>query len=202
MKKLKNRTKSTPLIGAITTLLMASSANASLIITEHGTGQKFTNTQGATTFYDWDGINDNAIATTILNGQNNSGSNPGSGNWYSIWNSGQSVEVRFSAMTSYFGMYWDSMDRYNFLDFYSGNSLLTTITGQAQVTTSGFIDFTAGTSADQFDRVVLRSNHGAFEFDNFAAIASPSTTVNEPYTLTIFALGLMGLVSRRFKKQS
>jgi hypothetical protein len=202
MNKLKKIITSTLLIGAVVTSIMASSANASLIITEHGTSQKFTNVLDATTFYDWDGINDTAIATTTLNGQNNGGSNPGSSNWYSLWNSGQSVEVQFNGMTSYFGMYWDTIDSYNFVDFYSGTTLLTTMTGSSQVKTSGFIDFTADTTADQFDRVVVRSNGGAFEFDNFAATASTSNAVPEPSTLAIFALGLLGLASRRLKKQS
>jgi hypothetical protein len=34
------------------------------------------------------------------------------------------------------------------------------------------------------------------------AVLEPSTAVPEPSTLAIFALGLMGLASRRFKKQS
>jgi hypothetical protein len=177
-------------------------ANAGLIIVEHGTGQKFTNVAGAITFYDWDGINDTSIAATTLNGTADGGSNPGSGNWYSLWNSGESVDVQFNGLTSYFGMYWDSIDSYNFVDFYSGTNLLTTMTGGTQVNTSGFIDFTADTTADQFDRVVLRSNSGAFEFDNFAATASSSTAVSAPSTLAIFALGLMGLASRRFKKKA
>jgi hypothetical protein len=202
MKILKTITTSTVMIGTIATFIIASSANAGLIIMEHGTGQKFTNVAGATTFYDWDGINNTSIAATTLNGQANGGSNPGSGNWHSLWNSGQSVDVQFNGLTSYFGMYWDSVDNYNFVDFYSGANLLTTITGKAQVNTSGFIDFTADTTADQFDRVVLRSNNGAFEFDNFAATASSSTAVSAPSTLAIFALGLMGLASRRFKKKS
>jgi hypothetical protein len=204
MKILKTVTTSTVMIGTIATFIIASSANAGLIITEHGTGQKFTNVAGATTFYDWDGINDTSIAATTLNGQANVGSNPGSGSgdWYSLSNSGQSVDVQFNGLTSYFGMFWGSMDIYNFVDFYSGANLLTTITGMAQVNTNGFIDFTADTTADQFDRVVLRSNMGAFEFDNFAATASSSTAVSAPSTLAIFALGLMGLASRRFKKKS
>jgi hypothetical protein len=202
MKILKTITTSTVMIGTIATFIIASSANAGLIITEHGTGQKFTNVAGATTFYDWDGINNTSIAATTLNGQANGGSNPGSGNWHSLWNSGQSVDVQFNGLTSYFGMYWDSVDNYNFVDFYSGANLLTTITGKSQVNTSGFIDFTADTTADQFDRVVVRSNNIAFEFDNFAATASSSTAVSAPSTLAIFALGLMGLASRRFKKKS
>ncbi len=187
-------------IGALAALIISSSANAALLITQHGPGEKFTNVTGATTFYDWDGTNETTLATTTLNGQNNGGSNPVSGNWYSLWNSGQSVEVQFNGLTSYFGMFWGSMDNYNFVDFYSGANLLTTITGMAQVNTNGFIDFTADTTADQFDRVVLRSHDGAFEFDNFAATASSSTAVSAPSTLAIFALGLMGLASRRFKK--
>jgi hypothetical protein len=202
MKILKTITTSTMMIGIIATFIIASSANAGLIITELGTGQKFTNVAGATTFYDWDGINDTSIAATTLNGQANGGSNPGSGDWYSLWNSGQSVDVQFNGLTSYFGMYWDTIDSFNFVDFYSGANLLTTVTGQTQVNTSGFIDFTADTTADQFDRVVLRSNGGAFEFDNFAATASSITEVSAPSTLAIFALGLMGLTSRRFKKKS
>jgi hypothetical protein len=191
----------TLLLGAALTSSMAFNANAALVITEHGASQMFTNFLGATTFYDWDGIDDTSIATVTLNGQLNGGSTIYSGNWYSLF-SGQSVEVQFNGMTSYFGMYWDSIDGYNFVDFYSGTSLLTTITGGEQVNTNGFIDFTAGTTADQFDRVVVRSSGSAFEFDNFAATASTSNAVPEPSALAIFALGLMGFASRRFKKPS
>jgi hypothetical protein len=187
-------------IGALAALIISSSANAALLITQHGPGEKFTNVTGATTFYDWDGTNETTLATTTLNGQNNGGSNPVSGNWYSLWNSGQSVEVQFNGLTNYFGMYWDTVDSYNFVDFYSGASLLTTITGFSQVNATGFIDFTAGTTNDQFDRVVLRSNGGAFEFDNFATTASTSTTVSAPGSLGILGLGL-GLMAASFRRR-
>jgi hypothetical protein len=45
------------------------------------------------------------------------------------------------------------------------------------------------------------SNDGAAAFKDFS-IGAASTSVPEPHTLAIFTLGMIGLASRRFKKQS
>jgi len=86
--------------------------------------------------------------------------------------------INFGGLVDYFGLYWGSIDNYNFVDLYRQGTLLATITGsQAAVTPNGnqtspttnrYIDIFANDASSAFDKVVLRSTGFAFEVDNNA----------------------------------
>jgi hypothetical protein len=105
----------------------------------------------------------------------------------------------------YFGLFWGSIDTYNYLSFYNGSELVRTFGGsdlpplladgnQVAWTSNRYLNFFF-TDGDRFDRVVMRSDGMAFESDNHAFRA---VSVPEPATLALLAAGLLGIgVSRR-----
>ena len=106
----------------------------------------------------------------------------------------------------YFGLYWGSIDNYNWISFYNGDNELKTITGNDVILTgTGLGDQTAPGSNRYvnfflhdmaFDRIVLGTSNYAFESDNhaFANIAVPEPGM---LTLVVSALGAMFLIRRR-----
>lgn len=111
------------------------------------------------------------------------------------------MDLGFDA--KYFGILWGSVDTYNTLSFYDGNTLVGTISG-SQVTPAATGDQGAnGTyyvninSTVAFDRVVATSTQFAFEFDNVALSAAP---IPAPAALGLFGLGLLGLGLARRKQ--
>lgn len=117
-----------------------------------------------------------------------------------------SLTLNFAKALDYFGLYWGSVDTYNFLDIFKGNTLLRTISGtDVSSTAKGswtgasdnvFVNLNAD-AGQSFDRVVMRSNGIAFETDNHAY----RQAVPEPFTVGGSLLGLaMGWRMR--KKQN
>lgn len=111
---------------------------------------------------------------------------------------GAGITISFAAPQSYFGLLWGSVDTYNTLSFFSGATLLGSITG-GQVTPQAtgnqgaqgtfYVNINSGLA---FDRVVATSSQYAFEFDNLAWSAAP-VGVPEPAALAMLAAGLAGL---------
>lgn len=107
----------------------------------------------------------------------------------------------------YFGFYWATIDTYNTFTFRNDGLDVLVLTGQ------DLIDALSGLQRGRdgqyvnvyfndgifFDELNVLSTVRAAEFDN---IVNRITAVPEPSIFAIFALGIMGLVSRRFKKQS
>ena len=107
----------------------------------------------------------------------------------------------------YIGFYWATIDKYNTFTFRNNGVDIVSITGQhlrdnianLQLgSTSQYVNvfFNDGV---YFDEVEVVSTTRAAEFDN---IVNRIVEVPEPSTFAIFALGIMGLAARRFKKKS
>jgi hypothetical protein len=105
---------------------------------------------------------------------------------------GGSEAIAYSTLRNSFGLYWGSVDTYNSLAFYNGDTLVATITGadvappmsanggQTDYASNGYVWVTA---LPQFDRVVAGSLSNSFEFDNVVAGgATLSAAVPEPST--------------------
>ncbi len=103
------------------------------------------------------------------------------------------------ASYNYFGLYWGSIDDYNSMAFYKNGALVTTVTGldviamgtrlgdQAAAGSNRYVNINFG--LDSFDRVDFTTTQYAFESDNHAFA---NTSVPEPGTLSMMALGLLG----------
>jgi PEP-CTERM motif len=129
---------------------------------------------------------------------------------------GGSEKIDFSGLKNSFntfGLYWGSVDTYNVLEFFNGNSSVATITGSAvqppMLANGGQTDYASNGyvvigALPFFDSVVVSSSANSFEFDNvlagvgttqFSATAAP-----EPSTWAMLLLGFAGLGYAGFRR--
>ena len=147
-----------------------------------------------------------------------------------------SVTISLSTPQAYFGIWYSAADKFNDLSFYRGTTLLASVTGTGPVLSvlpssyNGnptaafhgqdsnekfvFIDFSAQTTDDMFDKIVLSNGGGTtiFESDNHtfsAAIQNPPpgmSAVPEPNTFALIGVGGLGVaiheLFRRCRRKS
>jgi hypothetical protein len=108
------------------------------------------------------------------------------------------VTATYGSLLNYFGFYVGSVDTYNFLDFYDGNTLKFSLTGSQIATRSGiaangnqgigvYINIYAN-AGEEFNKIVFTSTSNALETDNHAfgkvnTIPTVDGQVPEPGTL-------------------
>lgn len=102
--------------------------------------------------------------------------------------------------------YWGSIDSYNTLDFYRGDTLLGSILGSAASAwpngdqDSGVTNRTVSIASTQaFDRLVFRTGQNAFEADSFrfsAAVPEPAT-----WGMMILGFGAIGMAMRSSRRR-
>jgi hypothetical protein len=107
------------------------------------------------------------------------------------------------APSKYFGLLWGSIDSYNSLDFYNGDTLIGTVTGSDVTSTPNGNQGAQGTryvnifSDATFNKVVMRSEQAyAFEFDN-VAVPEPTTMVAGALLLLPFGASTLRILGKK-----
>jgi len=182
------------------------------------TGSEFTsNYTGAivetfdnqTLLWEWDG--DGAIVTGSVSAKYAapaySTSVRDSSNYLTVPNpsSNGSITAKLGTKYNYFGLWWGSVDDYNYLSFYNGIDLVATISGVDiinpangnQVAPSHNLYVNLYDLQD-FDSFTLTSSSYAFEVDNIAVGVAP---LPEPATFILLGSGLAGLAFYRRKRK-
>ena len=187
--------------------LVSTQAQASVIVNASAAGQLTTSVAGATTVNFENGCT-GYLSCTNLNVV--SGSQGGvyaapysDATKYSTVSGGQTTTFKLASAADYFGLYWGSIDTYNTISFYLGNTLVQSYSGapvlgllsnggQTSWSSNRYINFFFQNSV--YDTVKLYSGSNAFETDNHAFRKS---SVPEPTPLILLGVGLLGLAFAR-----
>lgn len=117
-----------------------------------------------------------------------------------------SIVFQFTSAQTYFGLLWGSVDTYNTLAFYDGDTEVGSFTGAAVSAAADGNQGEQGTfyvNFDNldgtFDRVVASSSEYAFEIDNIAYSNSRNRVPDSGTTVALLGLALTGLAAFRRK---
>jgi PEP-CTERM motif len=120
---------------------------------------------------------------------------------------GGSEAIAYSSLKNSFGLYWGSVDTYNSLMFYRGDTLVSTVTSADLPVNGNGVQSGFGSNAyvligalPGFDRVVAASSSNSFEFDN--VVAGGASAVPEPSTWAMLLVGFSGLGYAAFRRKS
>lgn len=120
---------------------------------------------------------------------------------YAYVSKGESpVTLSLGSDMTYFGLLWGTVDSYNTIAFYSGETLVAAFTGSdilagADGTATVYANFWA--NGGTFDTVVFTSTAEAFEFDNVRVAATPLPAALGLFGSALLGLGAMGIRRRR-----
>lgn len=123
---------------------------------------------------------------------------------------GGTETLTFSGQHNVFALYWGSIDTYNTITFFNGNTQIATFTGLAVLPPANGNQGSFATNADVefsnlglFNKVVFQSSQAAFEVDNLQVGPTITTTppVPEASTWLMMILGFfsLGFVAYRRK---
>jgi hypothetical protein len=123
---------------------------------------------------------------------------------------GSSITFTMMMPANYFGFFAGSLDSFNLVQFFLGNTMVDAFTG-TQINAVAFPgQQTNGNQAEAefidyfptglFDRVVLSSSGIAFELDNLAIGLATPTAVPEPESVALVGLGALALAGARRRK--
>ena len=120
-----------------------------------------------------------------------------------------SISLALGSDANYLGLLWGSVDDFNSISFYSGSTLVGSLTGLDVSATADGDQGLNGTyyvniySTVAFDTVVLASGKNSFEVDNVAfTLADHNPIVPEPASLALIGIGISGfaMLRRRSRK--
>ncbi len=116
-----------------------------------------------------------------------------------------SVTLLLPGQQMYLGLLWGSVDNYNTLSLYNGDTLVGTITGSDVTNNADGNQGVNGTyyvninSTLSFDKVVATSSSNAFEFDN---VAFNPSAVPEPSSFIMAFFGGIGMFAYRQRRRN
>jgi hypothetical protein len=111
------------------------------------------------------------------------------------WRGTNNVWIKFENPVDYFGLYWGSVDSYNYISFYKDGNLLASFNSPSLPHMNVYANFFAD-EGKSFDAVQLYSNGVTFESDNHAYRMAAIPPIN-PTTVPEYSSGL-GLVFGTF----
>lgn len=140
------------------------------------------------------------IATTDLAGQHVMPFSVDTGTYAYVSKGESPVTLHLTGDMTYFGLLWGTVDSYNTISFYDGETLVGSFTGTdvlpgADGTSVVYANFWA--HGGTFDTVVFTTTQEAFEFDNVRVAATPLPAALGLFGSAIVGMGALGLRRRR-----
>jgi PEP-CTERM motif len=123
--------------------------------------------------------------------------------YFSVLGGGQATFVSPIKLQT-FGFDWGSIDSYNTINFFSGNSLVSSFTGTQVLHPLGADGNQNANGTNQrvtfnfydegVNKVQFLSSRNSFEFDNISALAVPEP---QTWAMLVLGFGIVGITARR-----